>query len=1033
VEGDRVTLQGRELVMMGLGLAAPGQIGAGIHLRWSIAPSVGFPTYGFNLFRRPHIASPPVCVTLAIPPGGNPRRYTSGDLTIVSTFPMVPRASYGPSGQPAIVVDGAAELTITCTSPMRLFRVVEEHAVGTVRIAAFDRSVLVDSAMLAAPGGTAMLVADRITRVVITTESETGFHALCRVRVADDAQINWGMPLVTLNLPPDWTTAAARLPAAAQSRYEDDFPKLVEVIGLLPSGPTSYTATGETTPLPTFLVQPTEMLLLSALDPGIARMLGLYFQDTTAATGTVYDYRIVGNWTQSASAEYEWICYSLQRGTPPAVATPTGLAVEARPVGGGLIEGAPSANQVTAALTWTLPRDPRRVVDPAAAVLYNVARQTRRSTGWSQTVNLTANHPVLVTTDSTTGHLPAEFYVDGPVPGGDYRYQIQAIDIFGRTSPPSTPVAVTLADDIAPPPPVQIAGYPSQANGRTDVTVSWAWTADLRAQAGDADRFRVYYQTDNVRPLQGTLTRVVQNSDGTCTVTTDRGSVPDVARFVGGSLVNRGQTFTVKSIAGTIPVVALRVATPTADDGTPILPVAAKTLPPRSGLVFQPDPGRALAHFTLVADWSDPARWHTASTTVPVSSAETYALTLADLPLTTGPRTPVAYGFVGVATVDRAGNVGAISPPAAVAVAHAIAPATPAPPTGSTYATRADYHGRSRYTLTIAPSDADLYYDVYRALDAAILTRAGQSTADDATLLALADQHDEAFTRLDTRDAAGSPLTGTGAALSYTDTLPGTGRNRFVYKVQSVDLAGNRSALSAGVVVHLIDVVPPRTPVVTRVTGGDRRVSIHWARNREPDLALYRLYRADTADAAADPRTMTLAAAFILDPSAATPVDRAVDATLALVDHGRGQLSYTDRTATALVDTYYRLVAVDVAGNPSAGSRIARARAYDRTPPEPPAFTSAEWRTVDGTLAITLTWAAVAAGTQVLLQRNEVRDSTWRGVSGWLGAGVTTYTDQTAAPFLNYVYRLRVKSAAGALNTRFDEITVTARFAEPED
>ena len=71
-----------------------------------------------------------------------------------------------------------------------------------------------------------------------------------------------------------------------------------------------------------------------------------------------------------------------------------------------------------------------------------------------------------------------------------------------------------------------------------------------------------------------------------------------------------------------------------------------------------------------------------------------------------------------------------------------------------------------------------------RALDATIMALAGADSADDAELLALAGQHDDAFTWLDCRDAGGQPLTGTGGALTYTDTLPGTGRNRFVYKVR---------------------------------------------------------------------------------------------------------------------------------------------------------------------------------------------------------------------------------------------------------
>jgi hypothetical protein len=292
----------------------------------------------------------------------------------------------------------------------------------------------------------------------------------------------------------------------------------------------------------------------------------------------------------------------------------------------------------------------------------------------------------------------------------------------------------------------------------------------------------------------------------------------------------------------------------------------------------------------------------------------------------------VAYAYVGVSTVDRAGNEGPISTPVTVAVAHATPPAPPAPATGPVYATRADYHGKSRYTLTIEPTEPGLIYDVYRALDASVFALAGQTAGDDPALLALADQHPDAFTRLETRDAAGAPLTGTGGALSYTDVLPGTGRNRFVYKVQAVDKASNRSPLSAGLVVRLIDVVPPRAPVLTRVYGGDRQILLSWAKNREPDLALYRLYRTEDGAGAADVRTMALVTAFVLDGAGATAADLAVDATAALIDAGDGQLSYADAPPAVQTDTYYRLVAVDVAGNASPASRPAMGRAYDAAP-----------------------------------------------------------------------------------------------------
>jgi hypothetical protein len=127
--------------------------------------------------------------------------------------------------------------------------------------------------------------------------------------------------------------------------------------------------------------------------------------------------------------------------------------------------------------------------------------------------------------------------------------------------------------------------------------------------------------------------------------------------------------------------------------------------------------------------------------------------------------------------------------------------------------------------------------------------------------------------------------------------------------------------------VHLVDVVPPRPPVLTGVFGGDRQVTLRWAANREPDLALYRLYRTVDPVAAADVRSMPLVAAFLLDPAAATEADRAVDAT-ARLSADRGGCSYPDLVLPGGIDQYYRLVAVDTAGNASPAGPAVRGRPF---------------------------------------------------------------------------------------------------------
>ena len=62
------------------------------------------------------------------------------------------------------------------------------------------------------------------------------------------------------------------------------------------------------------------------------------------------------------------------------------------------------------------------------------------------------------------------------------------------------------------------------------------------------------------------------------------------------------------------------------------------------------------------------------------------------------------------------------------------------------------------------------------------------------------------------------------ALRAYMDTLDGRATNRYLYRAVYVDAAQNRSAMGPiGTPVRLPNVVPPRAPAITRVTGGDRQ------------------------------------------------------------------------------------------------------------------------------------------------------------------------------------------------------------------
>ena len=94
---------------------------------------------------------------------------------------------------------------------------------------------------------------------------------------------------------------------------------------------------------------------------------------------------------------------------------------------------------------------------------------------------------------------------------------------------------------------------------------------------------------------------------------------------------------------------------------------------------------------------------------------------------------------------------------------------------------------------------------------------------------------------------------------AYVDTLDGRSTNRYFYRCAYVDGAHNTGPLSPpGPPIWLPDVTPPSAPVLTKVLGGERQITLRWASNREPDLSEYRIYRAERSEATRDLRLMTL-------------------------------------------------------------------------------------------------------------------------------------------------------------------------------
>lgn len=283
---------------------------------------------------------------------------------------------------------------------------------------------------------------------------------------------------------------------------------------------------------------------------------------------------------------------------------------------------------------------------------------------------------------------------------------------------------------------------------------------------------------------------------------------------------------------------------------------------------------------------------------------------------------------------------------------------------------------------------------------------------DALRVLAGLPNNDRAFTQittytLDPDDAANFDRRGPDSPANYApnaglrayiDTLDGRSTNRYFYRAMYVDGANNMSPLSlSSPPIWLPNVVPPRSPVLTRILGGDRSITLSWASNREVDLARYRLYRADNEGASRDLRLMTLVHEEVVpagDPNARP-----------------AEVSFTDTRVPGLVTCYYRLVAVDSEDNASAPSAAATGRAYDESLPVVP-VPAVAWVNTAGVTRAQITWNSPD---ETMLQRRDPGRS-WVEVASWRPPGAYTIRDPFSEPQNTYEYRLWSRKVTGAVS-----------------
>ncbi len=275
-----------------------------------------------------------------------------------------------------------------------------------------------------------------------------------------------------------------------------------------------------------------KMLHIAATDPNMARLLGLYYVDTSVKAKDLYDYKIVFlNQKERCDGEDS---------VSPSVC---GLLLH---VGG-------KTNKLPKPIFHTeqLPGFSWKGSNPLARVgiyfksekwsrneilplFYDIKRDENLLTGKN-------DGPVPVQIDKDADGTSKLLFSDEPLEMGKYSYSARSIDIFGRvsayTNTRTSGSSIILKDTLPPPTPKLLKSSISNESEKYIGTFSFEYGYQQHVQAPDATKVRLYWREDSLAMTEtDTIHTINDNGDGSSSITFKNLNEQELLKFDGGAI-----------------------------------------------------------------------------------------------------------------------------------------------------------------------------------------------------------------------------------------------------------------------------------------------------------------------------------------------------------------------------------------------------------------------------------------------------------------------------------------------------------------